>query len=103
VASTVTLPINVTLISNSTDVWIFLISGNLNMSAAVKLNIIGGSKASYIYWQVAGEATFGVNSHFEEIILSKTGTTFQTGTTFKGKALTQTAVIFESNTLVEAQ
>lgn len=101
--STVTMPSNVTISGSADDVWIFQISGDLTMSAATRVTLQGGAKASNIFWQVAGQATFGTTSHFEGIILSMTGVTFQTGATFNGRALAQTAVILDANTVVQPQ
>ena len=97
--STVTLPSDVTISGGANDVWIFQISGDLNMSAAVNVTLEGGAQAKNIFWQVAGEATFGATSHFEGIILSMTGITFQTGAFFNGRALAQTAVILDGNVI----
>ena len=99
--STVTLPTDVTISGGADDVWIFQISGDLNMSAAVNLILEAGAQAKNIFWQVSGEATFGATSHFEGIILSMTGITFQTGASFNGRALAQTAVILDGNVIVE--
>ncbi|WP_366187356.1 ice-binding family protein [Flavobacterium ovatum] len=101
--STVTVPTNVTISGSADDVWIFQISGDLSMSAATRIILQGGAKASNIFWQVAGKATFGTTSHVEGIILSKTGVTFQTGASFNGRALAQTAVILDGNTVVQPQ
>jgi len=99
--STVTLPTNVTISGGADDVWIFQISGDLNMSSAVNVTLVGGAQAKNIFWQVAGEATFGATSHFEGTILSMTGITFQTGASFNGRALAQTAVVLDGNIVVE--
>lgn len=101
--STVTLPANITISGSPDDVWIFQISGDLTMSAATKVTLQGGAKASNIFWQVAGNATFGTTSHFEGIILSMTGITFKTGASFNGRALAQTAVILDGNKVVQPQ
>lgn len=101
--SSVTVPANITISGSADDVWIFQISGDLAMSAATKVTLVGGAKASNIFWQVAGKASFGSTSHFEGIILSKTGITFQTGASFNGRALAQTAVILDGNTVVQPQ
>lgn len=98
--STVTLPTDVTISGGADDVWIFQISGDLTMSADVNLILEGGAQAKNIFWQVAGEATFGATSHFEGIILSMTGITFQTGASFNGRALAQTAVVLDGNIVV---
>ena len=98
--TTVTMPSDVTISGGANDVWIFQISQNLSMSSGVKINLIGGAQAKNIFWQVAGEATLGTTSHFEGIILSMTGITLQTGATFKGRALAQTAVVLDGNTVI---
>jgi len=67
----------------------------------VNVKLIGGAKAENIFWQVAGEGTFGTTSHFEGVILSMTGITFQTGASFIGRALAQSAVILDANTVVK--
>jgi hypothetical protein len=59
-----------------------------------------GLQAKNIFWQVAGTVTIGTTSHFEGIILSMTGITFQTVASFKGRALAQTAVVLDGNTVI---
>jgi hypothetical protein len=101
--STVTLPSDVTISGGANDVWIFQISGDLTVSNAVNVTLVGGAQAKNIFWQVAGEATFGSTSHFEGIILSMTGITFQTGASINGRALAQTAVILDANAVTKPQ
>jgi Ice-binding-like/Bacterial Ig-like domain len=98
--STVTLPSDVTISGGANDVFIFQISGDLSVSNAVKVTLSGGVQAKNIFWQVAGQVTIGTTAHFEGIILSWAGITFQTGASFKGRALAETAVILDSNTVV---
>jgi hypothetical protein len=97
----VTMPSDVTISGGANDVWIFQIAGNLTMSSAVKVTLIGGAQAKNIFWQVAGQATFGTTSHIEGIILSMTGITFQTGASLKGRALAQTAVVLDGNAVTK--
>ena len=99
--TTVTMPSDVTISGSATDVWIFQISGDLNMSSAVKITLDGGALAKNIFWQIAGQATLGTTSHFEGIILSKTGITFQTGASMNGRALAQTAVVLDGNAVTK--
>jgi uncharacterized protein (TIGR02145 family) len=96
----VTMTSDVTIYGGENDVWIFQISGDLLMSTGVRLNLTGGAQAKNIFWQVAGQATFGTTSHFEGIILSLTGITFQTGASFKGRALAQTGVTLNANNII---
>ena len=100
-SSAVTVPADVTISGGPNDVWIFQIAGNLNTAAGVKIKLAGGAQAKNIFWQVAGYAIFGTTSHFEGVVLSKTGITFQTGATFKGRAMAQTAVILDANRVTQ--
>lgn len=101
--STVTIPTDITISGTADDVWIFQISEDLTMSSAVNIILEGGAKASNIFWQVAGETTLGTTSHFEGNILSMTGITLRTGASLNGRALAQTAVILDGNTVVQSQ
>jgi len=97
--SDLTLPSNVTLSGNDKEVWIFQISGDLIVSPAVRVMLSGGAQPKNIFWQVAGQATVGAAAHMEGIILSNTGITFQTGSSLRGRALAQTAVVLDANTV----
>ena len=99
--NTVTMPSDVTISGGADDVWIFQIAGNLTMSNDVKITLTGGAQAKNIFWQVAGQATLGTTTHFEGIIMSMTGITLQTGASFKGRALAQTAVILDGNAVTK--
>ncbi|GHN03088.1 hypothetical protein WSM22_45770 [Cytophagales bacterium WSM2-2] len=101
--NTVTIPSDVTISGNATDVWIFQIAGDLTMSNAVNITLTGGALAKNIFWQVAGTATLGTTSHFEGVILSKTAITIQTGASFHGRALAQTAVVLDGNAVTKPQ
>jgi hypothetical protein len=99
--NTVTVSSDITLSGNSTDVWIFQIAENLTVSSAVNVILSGGAQAKNIFWQVAGQANFGTTSHFEGVILSMTGITFQTGASLNGRALAQTAVVLDGNVVTQ--
>ncbi|WP_421895243.1 ice-binding family protein [Marinoscillum sp.] len=99
--NTVTMPSDVTISGSADDVWIFQIAGDMTMSSAVNITLSGGAQAKNIFWQVAGEVVLGTTSHFEGIILSKTGITLQTGASMNGRALSQTAVILDKNAVTK--
>jgi hypothetical protein len=101
--STVTLPSDVTISGGANDIWIFQISGDLLMSSAVNITLEGGAQVKNIFWQIAGQATIQTDAHFQGIILSKTGITFQAGASLDGRALAQTAVILSSNAITKPQ
>lgn len=100
-SNTVTAPTNFIISGSASDVWIFQIGGDLTISSGVNITLSGGAKAENIFWQVAGEVVIGTTAHFEGNILSMTGITLQTGATFKGRALAQTAVILDANTVTQ--
>jgi hypothetical protein len=97
----VIIPTNVTISGSSTDVWIFQIAGTLKMSSAVRITLSGGAQAKNIFWQTAGATTLGTTSHFEGIILGKTGINLQTGASINGRLLAQTAVTLQKSTVTK--
>jgi hypothetical protein len=99
--NTVTMPSDVTISGGADAVWIFQIAGDMTMSSAVNITLIGGAQAKNIFWQVAGEVVLGTTSHFEGVILCQTGVTMQTGASMNGRALAQTAVILDANAVTK--
>ncbi len=97
--NTVNVSSDITIYGNSTDVWIFQIAENLIVGPAARIVLSGGAQAKNIFWQVAGQVTLGTTSHFEGVILSMTGITFQTGASLNGRALAQTAVVLDGNVI----
>jgi hypothetical protein len=102
-STTVLVPSSITISGSATDVWIFQISKDLTVSNAVNVTLSGGALAKNIFWQVAGIASMGTTSHFEGNILCKTGITFKTGASMNGRALAQTAVVLDANTVTKPQ
>lgn len=100
-SSDVTAPSDVTLSGGADDVWILQITGNLSTSAAVKIILKDGAQAKNIFWQVAGIVTLGATSHFEGVVLSKTSIILKTGASMNGRALAQTSVVLDKNTVIE--
>lgn len=99
--NTVLITDNVTISGDADDVWIFQVAENVTVSSDVNIILSDGAQANNIFWQVAGEVTIGTDAHFEGIILSMTGITMNTDASINGRALAQTAAIFDSNTVVE--
>jgi hypothetical protein len=91
---------NVVLKGSSTSVFIFQISGNINVASAVNFTLSGGAQAKNIFWQVAGATNLGTTSHFEGTILCMTAIHMLTGASLNGRALAQSAVTLDHNVLV---
>jgi hypothetical protein len=100
-SSSVLIPSSVTISGSSTDTWIFQIAQTLDMSSGVEITLEGGALAKNIFWQVASTVTLGTTSHFEGIVLSKTGINMMTGSTSNGRMLAQTAVVLQKATIVQ--
>jgi hypothetical protein len=95
--SGVTIPTSVTLSGPSNAVWIFQISGTLNLSTGTQIFLRGGAQDKNIFRQVAGATTLEANSVFHGIILDATSVSLKTSARLDGRALAQTAVTLESN------
>jgi hypothetical protein len=90
----------VTISGSATDVWIFQIAQNLTVANGAIITLSGGAQASNIFWQVAGQTTFGTTVAMKGIILCQTAITMNTGATLNGRALAQSAVTLAGNTVV---
>lgn len=101
--SSVVIPTDIALAGGPDDVWIFQVSGNLNMSSAVNVTLSGGAQAKNIFWQVAGAVTFGTTSHFEGNVLGMTGINLRTGASINGRLLAQTAATLQKSTVTQPQ
>ncbi len=101
--SSVVIPTDIAIEGGPDDVWIFQVSGTLDMSSAVRVTLSGGAQAKNIFWQVAGAVTFGTTSHFEGIILGQTGINLKTGASINGRLLAQTAATLQMNTVSQPQ
>jgi len=76
-------------------------TGDLKTSSAKRVNLLGGARAKNIVWQVAGLVDFGTTSHFEGVVLCKTGIALRTGASINGRLLAQTAITIESSTITQ--
>lgn len=98
---------DVTLSGGQNDTWIFQIVGDLNIASGgsvptgVKVLLVGGANASNVFWQVGGAtgATLGTYSTFNGNILSAKQIIMQTGAVFSGRALADTQVTLDANTV----
>lgn len=100
-SSSVTIPTAVTFTGGANDVWILQIAGNLAMSSSIQVILSGGALAKNIFWQVAGQVTFGANSHFEGNLLCKTAVNFNNLATMNGRIFAQTMVSLDNNSITQ--
>ncbi len=95
--SNVTITTDLTLNGGPNDVWLFQITGTLNISPNMKVALTGGALPKNVFWQVAGAVTLGTGSHFEGNILAQTNIAMNTGASINGRLLAQTGVSLQSN------
>ena len=103
----VLIPTSVALKGLATDVWIFEIAQDLNLSnsasvilrSALPLGLLG-PQARNVFWQVSGGVTLGANAHLEGVVLAKTAITLESTASVNGSLLSQTAVTLINNRVV---
>ncbi len=98
-SSTVDASTGFTLQGSANDIWIFQISGNLDIANDVIMTLSGGAQASNIFFQVSGAITFGTNAQMQGNYLTATAVNFGTGTSLLGRALAQTEVVLNMNAI----
>ncbi|MDA3926601.1 MAG: ice-binding family protein [Kiritimatiellae bacterium] len=89
---------------NADAIFIFQIEGDLTMAGSKKVILSGGAQAKNIFWQVGGGAgaVIGTYAHFEGIVMTAKAIDMQTGASFNGKLLAQSAVTLNQNNIVDA-
>jgi hypothetical protein len=95
------IPTDVTLTGNATDVWIFQIAQDLNMSTSAMVTLAGGALPKNVFWQVSGLVALGASAHCEGVVLTATAITLGNGVSVNGRLLAQTAVSIDGGTVVE--
>jgi hypothetical protein len=95
----VTITTDLTLNGAANDVWIFQVNGTLDMATNMSVILTGGAQAKNVFWQVTGAVTLGPGSDFAGTILAQTNIAMQTGATLNGRALAQTEVTLDQNTV----
>jgi hypothetical protein len=97
--SSLTVPADVVISGGPNDVWVFQTTGDLSMSAAMRVTLAGGAQAKNIFWQVAGQVTLAAGAHLEGIVLCKTEVTLQTGSSLNGRILAQSQIALQQATV----
>ena len=95
----VTITGNITLDGGADDIWVFQMTGTLDLETNQKILLTGGALSENIFWQVADTVTIKAGSTFEGNILSQTLIAMQSGAILHGRALAQTAVTLIGNTI----
>ena len=97
----ITIPGNLTLNGNATDVWVFKTTGTLAQANATNVFLTGGALPQNVFWQVTGGVTIQGTAHMEGVVLSASNIQLITGATVKGRLLAKTGVLMDSNTVTQ--
>ena len=81
--------------------YVFQVPGTLTVDSGKKIVLASGALAANVIWVVAGITALNANSHFEGTILDASDIQFVTGASLNGRALSQTQVTLQANTIVE--
>jgi len=70
---------------NANAVFIFQSSSSVNTAAGARILLVGGAKASNVFWQAASSATLGTSTVWQGNILAAQDITMNTGATSCGR------------------
>lgn len=83
------------------DVIILQIAKTINLGTNAKITLTGGIQAKNVVFAAAEAVTLAVGSHFEGILLCKTGVVVQTSAAIYGRIYAGTAVTLDNNVIVQ--
>jgi Ice-binding-like len=74
-------------------VFIFQIKSGLTVATGGRVVLMGGAKASNVFWQVGSSATLGTGSSFKGTVMAYASITMATSAKLEGRALAQHAAV----------
>jgi ice-binding like protein len=87
---------------NPNAVWIFQVGSALTVATGGRVVLIGGARASNVFWQVGSSATLGTYSALKGTIMAYASITIATGATLDGRALAKNAAVtLDTNTVTK--
>jgi hypothetical protein len=87
---------------NPNAVFIFQIKSGLTVATGGRVVLMGGAKASNVFWQVGSSATLGTGSAFKGTVMAYASITMATSARLDGRALAQHAAItLDTNTVTK--
>ncbi len=93
---------DITLDGGANDVWIFQVSGTLDLAASKAIVLAGGALAKNVFWQASSTVTLNSGAVFKGNILAKTDIEMISGSHIDGRLLAQTEVRLGTTTVVTA-
>lgn len=100
--SRVTIPNDLTLEGNDTDVWIFKVAGDLRVGSDVTIKLSGGAKASNVYWQVGDNVLIKAKSAMVGTVMSQLTFEMKEQASLAGRAFSKNdKIILDKNTITK--
>lgn len=89
-----------TLVGDSTAVWVFQVASTLTIGTDARIAFDGGAGACNVFWRVADSATIGTDAQFAGTVVADQSVTVNTGATIAGRVIAlNAAVTLDSNTI----
>jgi hypothetical protein len=85
---------------SGTGVWVFQCATTLITSSYSNMNLVGGAKASNVFWIVGSSATLGTYSSFVGQVLAQASVVANTGAAVKGALYAGAGIALDSNPVV---
>ena len=87
-------------LGNPASLFIFQVGSALTTASGSRVNLINGTQACNVWWQVGSSATLGTTTSFAGTLIALASDTLTTGATIVGRALARTgAVTLDTNTI----
>lgn len=98
--SRVTIPLDLKLEGNSTDVWIIKVAGQLRVGTDVHVILSGGAKASNVFWQVGDDVLIKARSTMVGTVISQQTFEMKEQASLIGRAFTKNdKLVLNKNTI----
>lgn len=100
--SRVTIPLDLKLEGNETDVWIFKVAGQLRVGTDVHVTLSGGAKASNVFWQVGDDTLIRARSSMVGTIISQQTFEMKEQASLVGRAFVKNdKLVMDKNTITK--
>ena len=100
--SRVTIPLDLKLEGNETDVWVFKMTGQLRVGTDVHVTLSGGAKASNVFWQVGDDVLIKARSSMVGTIISQQKFEMKEQASLSGRAFVKNdSLILDKNTITK--
>ncbi len=100
--SRVTIPNDLTLEGTDTDVFIFKVAGDLRVGSDVTIKLIGGAKASNVYWQVGDNVLIKARSSMVGTVMSQLTFEMKEQASLAGRAFSKNdKIVLDKDTITK--